>query len=237
MKQFRFSAAIIVAMVVLFSCNSGDDKKVEDAPDTTAVKPPEPTAPVKPQNTVVVTHKVANFDKWLAGYETHDSVRLAYGLHSYVVGRGVKDTNMVFIAMRMDDYAKAKEFSTSANLKDAMKKAGVQGAPTVSFGDMQLLDTTDMNPLRLRVTHKVKDYDTWKKEFDSHEQARRDAGLTLRALAYSMDDRNQVAIVFNVADMKKAEEFGKSADLKAKMEQAGVEGPPAMFFYRVVKKY
>jgi len=237
MKQFRFSAAIIVAMVVLFSCNSGDDKKVEDAPDTTGVKPPEPTAPVKPANTMTITHKVANFTKWLAGYEAHDSMRLAHGLHNFVIGRGAKDTNMVFIAVRMDDYAKAKEFAASPNLKAAMQKAGVVGAPNVTFNDMQILDTSVSSALRLRVMHKVKDWNAWKIEFDSHEQTRKDAGLSLRALSYSMDDNHQVSIVFNVADMQKAEEFGKSADLKAKMEKAGVEGTPAFFYYTIAKRY
>ena len=46
-----------------------------------------------------------------------------------------------------------------------------------------------------------------------------------------------VTLVFAVSDMAKAKAFTTSKDLKDKMMAAGVEGPPTMFFYNVVKKY
>ncbi len=243
MKQFKFLAPIAIGVsltAVLFSCNSAEEKKAETPVDTTAAKPPEPAAPVKPANVMVVMAKVANFAKWLPDYESHDSVRLASGLHNYVIGRGVKDTNMVLVALKMDDVAKAKAFAASPDLKARMKKGGVMGAPAISYMDVQWMDAAtndNPNPTRLRVTHKVKDWNAWKTEFDSHKQARIDAGLIDRSVGYSMDDNHMVSLVFIVTDMKKAEDFAKSDDLKAKMEKAGVEGPPTMFFYTVAKKY
>ena len=243
MKQFKFFTAACFAVGMSFafaSCNQGEEKKAEEKPaDTTAVKAPEPPAtPVKPANLMIVMHKVANFAKWLPGYEAHDSVRQAYGLHSYIIARGTKDTNMVMVVVRMDDAAKAKEFGALPSLKDAMKKGGVIGAPTMSLLDMQMLDASEAStPNRVLVTHKVKDWDTWKKAFDSHKQTRMDAGLIDRALGYSIGDNHSVTISFVVTDMKKAEDFSKSEDLKKKMQEAGVEGPPTFFYYTVVKKY
>lgn len=237
MKQLKFLAAIGFAAAMSFSissCNNGEEKKADDkAADSAAV-----TAPVKPANLMLVTHKVANYAKWLVAYEANDSLRVANGLHSYVIARGLNDSNTVMVANKMDDAAKAKEFAASPALKDAMQKAGVISAPTISYLDVQMQDTAaNTASIRLMVTHKVKDWDAWKKSFDSHKQTRVDAGLTDRVIAYSVGDNHMVTLVFIVSDMKKAEAFSKSDDLKKKMEEAGVDGPPSFFYYTVAKKY
>ena len=76
---------------------------------------------------MLVMHKVANFEKWKISYESKfaDSLKNVYGLHNYVVARGVKDTNMVMVVVKMDDVPQAKEFAASPNLKTAMQKAAV----------------------------------------------------------------------------------------------------------------
>ena len=85
MKQLKFFATIAVAAVMLFlnSCNSGEDKKVEESStDTSAVTTVSPApAPSGPSSIMTITHKVANYEKWKPFYDGHDSVRLANGLH------------------------------------------------------------------------------------------------------------------------------------------------------------
>lgn len=242
MKHFKFFAPVAIGVsmtALLFSCNSGDEKKADEpAADTSAAKAPEPpAAPAKPANLMTVIAKISNFAKWLPDYESHDSIRRSFGLHNFSIARGVKDTNMVMVVLTMDDVAKAKEFASSPDLKARMKKGGVVGQPTISFLDMQMLDPTTSTSMRLLVKHKVKDYEAWKKSFDSHKQVRTDAGLTDRALGYEFGDNHMVSLVFLVSDMKKAEDFSKSEDLKKKMEEAGVDGPPTFFYYNQVKKY
>jgi hypothetical protein len=90
---------------------------------------------------------------------------------------------------------------------------------------------------RLMVTHKAKDWDAWKKEFDDHKQARMDAGLIDRGLGHDIDDSHNVSIVFAVTDMQKAKAFIQSKDLKDKMDKAGVEGKPTFLFYNIVQRY
>ena len=241
MKHFKFLSAICFAVAMSFSissCNSGEEKKVVDTPaDTTTVTAPV-TTPAKPANLMLVMHKVANFAKWKANYEATDSLKNAYGLHNYVLARGVKDTNMVMVAVKMDDAAKAKEFAALPALKAAMQKGGVISAPTISYLDVQMQDNSEnTTSTRLMVTHKVKDWDAWKKVYDEDKATRMNAGLTDRVLSYSIGDNHQVSIVFLVSDMKKAEDFSKSPELKAKMEAGGVEGPPTFFYYTIAKKY
>jgi hypothetical protein len=238
MKHFKFLAPVAVGVSMtafLFSCNSGEEKKVDEtSADTITTKAPD----AKPANLMMVMHKVSNFAKWLPVFEAGDSLINAYGLHRFVVGRGVKDTNMVMVATRMDDTARAKAFAASPDLKAAMHKSGVTGMPTISYLDVQMEDTVaNTASARLMVKHKVKDWDAWKKSFDSHKQARMDAGLIDRVLGYDIDDNHMVTIVFIVTDMEKAEAFSKSADLKKKMEEAGVVGPPTFFYFTIAKKY
>lgn len=244
MKQAKFMATIIVAACALFfsACNSGDEKKAEDNPvDSSAAKmepPPPPVNPSGPTSLMIVKHKVANYAKWLPAYESHDSARLANGLHSYVIARGTEDSNMVMVVMRMDDVDKAKAVAASPELKARMKKGGVVGTPSIDFLQAVMNDTTAISAtVRLMVNHKVKDWDAWKKAFDSHKQARVDAGLIDRALGHTVGDDHKVTIVFAVSDMEKAKAFMASKDLKDKMAEAGVDGPPTFFFYKIAAKY
>ncbi|MEP7238337.1 MAG: hypothetical protein ABI685_10745 [Ferruginibacter sp.] len=241
MKQFKFLAAVCFAAGMSFSissCNNGDEKKADDKPaDSSGVKAPE-TAPAKPANLMVVMHKVANFTKWVANFESTDSLKNAYGLHNYVLARGIKDTNMLMVVLKMDDAAKAKEFAALPELKAAMQKGGVISAPAITYMDVQMQDNSENTAsTRMMVTHKVKDWDAWKKVYDDDKANRMNAGLTDRVLSYSIGDNHQVSMVFLVSDMKKAEDFSNSPELKAKMEAGGVEGPPTFFYYTIAKKY
>jgi hypothetical protein len=241
MKQIKLLATLAVALVLLnSSCKSGEEKKTEAVKDTTVTQPapPPPPAPVKPGNQLVIRHKVANFAKWKVAFEGHDSARLANGLHKYILGRDVEDTNMVTISLIMDDTAKAKAFGASANLKEVMKKAGVISAPTIQMMDVQWMDTSaKVGPLRMKVAHKVKDYAAWKKVFDEDRSARTAAGLTDRVIERDMNDPNMVVLVFAVSDIAKAKAMLGSKELKDKMQSAGVEGKPTAVFFNIVEKY
>jgi hypothetical protein len=245
MKQAKtFTTALITALVLFFcSCNNGDEKKADTGTtDSTTTKKdssssttPMPSGPVM---VMTITHKVANYSKWLPSYEAHDSNRVAYGLHNYVIARGVDDSNMVMVALKMDDVNKAKELAASQGMKDRMKKAGVTGPVAIDYLESVVNDTTAIQQtVRVMVKHKVKDWDTWKKAFDSHKQARIDAGLTDRVVSYTVGDNHNVTLVFAVADMAKAKAFMNSKDLKDKMAEGGVEGVPSFFFYRIAAKY
>ena len=226
---------LVAGLVVFVSCNSGEDKK--PAADSTPT-PVVAAKPAAPSDVIIVKHKVANFAKWKTGYESGDSMRTANGLHNYVIARGVDDSNRVMVAMRMDDIAKAKAFAADPALKDAMKKHGVTSTPEIDYVHSVLNDTTAIQQtIRVMIKHKVKDWDTWKKLFDDHKQARMDAGLTDRVISYTVGDNHQVTLVFAVADLAKAKAFMNSKDLADKMKAGGAEGPPSIFFYRVAQKY
>jgi hypothetical protein len=244
MKQIKFLSSAAIIMLMLFSCNSGGndsttttstDSTMKDSTTTMTQAPPAP-----PAMAMIIKQKVANFAKWFPVYEAHDSARVPNGLLNFVVGRGInKDSNMVLVALHMDDAAKAKQFAISPGLMDAMKKAGVIGKPTISYNVSKFHDsTTDASTERAILTFKVKDYDAWKKVFDGDQQDRMNAGMTTRAINVDIDDPNMVSLVMVITDMKKTEDFMHSKELKHRMDSAGVVGgPPDVFFYHVVKQY
>ena len=242
MKHFRSLATSFVAAgtLLLGSCNSGKDKKTDETmTDSTATKTETTvTAPSGPTSIMIIRHKEADYAKWKTGYDSHDSMRLASGLHNYVIARGTEDPNMVLVAVTMDDVDKAKAFAASPDLKAKMKDLGVTGTPVIDFLESVMNDTTAIQQtIRVMIRHKVKDWDAWKKSFDSHKQVRIDAGLTDRVISYSVGDNHNVTLVFAVADMDKAKAFMNSQDLKDKMKEAGVDGPPDIFFYKIAQKY
>ena len=244
MKQLRFFATIGVAAAALFfsSCNSDEGKKADDKnADSTAVKtetPAPPPMPSGPMMVMTIKHKVANYAKWKPFYDGHDSARQANGLHNYVIARGTQDPNMVLIALKMDDVEKAKAMATSPGTKEIMKKAGVTGPTTFDYLESVMNDTTNiMQTERVMVTSKVKDWDAWKKSFDSHKQVRLDSGLIDRVIAHTVGDNHMVTLVFAITDLKKAKAFMNSKDLKDRMAEAGVVGPPTFFYYKIVATY
>ena len=82
----------------------------------------------------------------------------------------------------------------------------------------------------LVVRHKVADFATWKKVYDSHRAKQKEAGLTERHLMRGTDVPNETIVVFEAADMGKARAFASSADLHETMMRAGVQDKPDVYF-------
>ena len=217
MKHFKFYGVLFFAAMLFFliSCGGGESKEESSADsttaesNTTAVLPEVNTIITTPQNMMVVTHKVSDFDKFKPAYDEHDSLRLVNGIHSYVIGRGIDDPNMVLVAVKCDDMAKAKAFAKDASLKKAMQKSGVTGTPSFTF-----------------VTTVWQD-----------KQERLDNGITVRSLGHDADNNKKVFLVTALTDTAKAHAYWKSDALKKRREAGGVIGEPKRFVFRVVHRY
>jgi hypothetical protein len=80
------------------------------------------------------------------------------------------------------------------------------------------------------VHHAVRDYAAWRPAYDAHEAARRADGLTNGRVFRSTEDPNDILILFDTSDRRRAEEFGGSEDLKSAMQNSGVIGQPKIRF-------
>jgi hypothetical protein len=240
MKKFNVTSMLLQAALAIFliSCGGGDEKSTNDATSTETASTTVNTIVTTPQAMVIVIHKVADYAKWKSGYDAHDSARLANGLHNYVIGRGLNDSNTVLVALKADDMAKAKAFAQSPDLKTVMQKAGVVGQPTMNFLTATWQDTSDVGAIpRSLTTFSVKDWDAWVKNFEEGKQERTDNGIVARVISHDADDNKKVALVTAVTDTTKAFAFYKSDALKKRREAGGVIGEPQRFLFTIAARY
>ncbi|HXB30614.1 MAG TPA: hypothetical protein VNW49_12390 [Puia sp.] len=235
MKSFL----VILAAMSLFSCNSGPAKDETPKTDTTAAVPPP--AEVKPAfipfKVVIVQHRIKNFGKAETEYFNRDSLRKTYGISHYVIGRDLKDSNVVFVVDKIEDMDKAKSFYTLPGAKDAMKKAGVSTPPAFTYAEFVRSNDSPVQFMDgLAVTHHVKDYGVWLKAYDAEgDSVRKANGLIERGIARNLYDSNTVSILFEVSDMAKAKARVASPELKKVMTDAGVDSPPTFRWYTLIK--
>jgi quinol monooxygenase YgiN len=225
--------------VLLLSCGSGPAKEETKSADTAVAAAPAPAEvkpPFIPFKVVMIQHKVKNFDKSEAEYFNRDSLRNTYGITHYVIGRDLKDSNTVFVLDKITDVDKAKAFYALPAAKEAMKKAGVSGPPGFTYAEFVRVND---NPVQftegLAVSHRVKDYGVWLKAYDADAVSRSANGLIERGIARNLYDSNTVSVLFEVSDSAKAKARMKSPDLQKIMTDAGVEGPPTIRWYRLIK--
>ena len=237
--------SFLTVVLFLSSCNGSEEKSTDKtstdsttAPATTEAIAPSSTIVTTPQGIMMAKHKVANFAKWKVSYDAHDSMRLANGIHSYVIGRNLSDSNLVMVAVKVDDMAKAKAFAANPSLKEAMQKGGVLGKPSFAFLTATFQDTVTVNStIRSLTTFTVKDWDTWQKSFTEGKQQRIDNGVTDRVYGHDPDNDKKVMVVTAIIDSAKASAYWKSDTLKKRRAAAGVIGEPDRFVFRIVQRY
>ena len=91
-------------------------------------------------------------------------------------------------------------------------------------------------PAALIIQVPVADFDTWKAGFDSNEDQRLAAGILGHHINRAEDDPNSVSVYLAVADIEKAKAFVASDDLKEKMQELGVTGPPTISWMTPVRE-
>lgn len=82
--------------------------------------------------TMLVQHTIESFEDWQVAFEHHGSSRRRHGATGHRVMRDGAD---VTVLIDFPDTAAAQGFAGDPELKEAMSKAGVVGAPTISFLD------------------------------------------------------------------------------------------------------
>lgn len=85
---------------------------------------------------------------------------------------------------------------------------------------------TELATAAVVVTHAVESYDAWKRAFDRHAGARRDAGILATHINRHADDPNVVTVYLAGSDAAKLTAFLSSPGLASAMLDAGVKWPP-----------
>jgi quinol monooxygenase YgiN len=230
-----FTMIALMAMFSFTSCKKESDKEVTTeatVTDTTATSADEVPA-FEPFQVMAVSHIVKDFDTWKKGFDAHESNRTDSGLTKMAVSRDMGNPNKVLIFLKIGDLQKAKDFAASPNLKETMQKLGVTSKPEIIYVDIVRFEESPAEfKDRIRVSHKVKDFDAWLKVYDTEgTETRTSNGLIERAISRNIDDPNMIYVTFAVSDMAKAKARLKDPALKKIMTEAGVISEPTFDFY------
>ena len=82
---------------------------------------------------IYIRHGVADYDAWRKVYDDFADQQQAAGVRAEAVYQSIDDPNEVTVWHDFDDAGAARAFVDSAELRDAMGSAGVQGEPQVWF--------------------------------------------------------------------------------------------------------
>jgi hypothetical protein len=83
---------------------------------------------------MIIRHKVRDYGQWRPIFDEHVEMQRAAGLFNPRVYHSA-DSNKseIVVVFDTEDTKKAKDFAASADLKEAMTKAGVLDTPTIYF--------------------------------------------------------------------------------------------------------
>ena len=81
--------------------------------------------------TLLVKHTVTNYSNWKKVYDGLAPTRKSMGVTSASVSRDAQNANVLTVTHNFKDAAAAGAFAHSDELKAAMAKAGVAGAPDI----------------------------------------------------------------------------------------------------------
>ncbi len=82
---------------------------------------------------LLIRHRVADFDVWKPLFDEHESTRRANGSQGGRLFRSADNLGEVLILLMWDDLRRARLFVDSDDLRMAMQRAGVTDQPDVWF--------------------------------------------------------------------------------------------------------
>ena len=83
---------------------------------------------------LLLSHSVADYAKWRAGFDAHEPARRAAGATGiFHVYRDVESPNQITSLLEWITAENARKFAADPALKEVMRAAGVTSAPEVHF--------------------------------------------------------------------------------------------------------
>lgn len=80
---------------------------------------------------LIAIHDVEDYDRWRQAYDDFDEFRKSSGIISHAVNQERGNANRVIVYHQARDVDTLRQFADSAELKDAMQRAGVTGEPAI----------------------------------------------------------------------------------------------------------
>jgi heme-degrading monooxygenase HmoA len=82
---------------------------------------------------ILVRAKFEDYARWKPVFDEHAATRKASGSKGGLVFRNANDPNELVVLLEWENLEKAYQFAQSANLREAMQRAGLADQPNVYF--------------------------------------------------------------------------------------------------------
>lgn len=84
--------------------------------------------------------------------------------------------------------------------------------------------------------HKVDDYGNWKRVYDDLAAIRKEKGVTGASVHRDANEPDVITVTHRFNDLNAATAFADSEELRTAMANAGVQGPPDIWFTEDVEE-
>lgn len=85
---------------------------------------------------VLVHEKVRDFASWKSSFDGNGAMRQSAGSKGGYLFQSADDPNEVIVLLEWDDLQRARTFAESAELRQAMERAGVEGTPHIHLVEL-----------------------------------------------------------------------------------------------------
>jgi hypothetical protein len=185
-----------------------------------------------PPAAVLVTHQVADFDRWKAGFDGHESARRDAGVVGHHINQAEDDPNNVSVYLALTDIDKARAFSESDDLAVQMRSFGVLGPAELRWMlPVREAIVWDRQLPAFLLHHRVADFDKWVAGYDAAGELQAAKGIVGHAANRSLDDPSVVSVYHQAESFDTLRSFLGDHGLKAAMEEAGVTSAPEISFH------
>jgi hypothetical protein len=180
--------------------------------------------------TLVVHHRVRDYDTWKPVFDEHEGVRISHGEAEHRIYRMLGDRNSVAIHNDFPTVEAARGFMADPSLREAMERGGVEGEPGTGFLELTertvYVDGGEGRPVILVIHHWVDDFAVWKPVFDEHEAVRRTHGAIEHRLFQDPLQPNRIVVHIDFPSETAAQGFAADPSLPEAMVRGGVQGEP-----------
>ena len=185
-----------------------------------------------PSAAVIVTHPVADFDRWREGFDEHEEVRKASGMLGHHLNRAEHDPNLVSAYLAVGDIEATKAFADSPELGEKMQEVGVTGPPEMTWmTPVREAIVWDRELPAFLLSHTVADFDSWLEAYDAADTLRSSHGIIGHAANRSLDDPSLAIIYHQAESFDDLRHFLAAPEVKAVMKEAGVTSEPDVSFH------
>jgi quinol monooxygenase YgiN len=82
---------------------------------------------------VLIRHKVSDYNRWKDAFDSHLNTRKRAGETGFRLFHNAEDPRDITLLLDWNTVDEARAFMNSGELRDAMSKAGVVGAPEIQY--------------------------------------------------------------------------------------------------------